>query len=136
MRIAEAKVPDATRITDIAEDVFEGPCQDVTSHSTFTSKEIHSDFNPSDLSKRWQMGLGTSTKTLKATTQTILRSSIMPISRRYRTNYMFERTLIKGTIFTDTMEERYKSFDVNRYSQVFSNASFFADAYYMEKKSI
>ena len=53
VRIAYAKVTDATRINDPGEDVFEGQRQDVPSHRTFTSKERHSDVNPSDLSKRW-----------------------------------------------------------------------------------
>ena len=51
--ITEAKVPDETRITNLEEDVFEGWRQDVPSHRTFTSKEIHSDVNPYYLSKIW-----------------------------------------------------------------------------------
>ena len=81
VRIAEAKVPNATRITDIEEDIFEGRCQDVPSHRTFTSKERLLDVNPYDLSEIWQIGLGAVTKTLKVTTQRMLRLSIMPISR-------------------------------------------------------
>ena len=38
LRIADAKVPDATRINDIEEDGFEGQRQDVPSHRTFMSK--------------------------------------------------------------------------------------------------
>ena len=36
VRISDAKVPDATRITDLEEDVFEGRRRDVPSHGTFT----------------------------------------------------------------------------------------------------
>ena len=50
--IAYAKVPDATRITDIDKDVFLGRHQDVLSHQTFTSKERYSGVNPSELIKR------------------------------------------------------------------------------------
>ena len=51
--IANAKVPDATRINYTDEEVFEGRRQDIPSHRNFTSKERHPDVNPYDLSKRW-----------------------------------------------------------------------------------
>ena len=70
-------------------------------------------------------------KGLKATTQRVLRSSIMTISVRYMFERMFERPLIKGEIFTDTMAGRYKSLDGNCYDQIFSNKYFFAAAYPM-----
>ena len=72
VRISNAKVVDTTGITDLNKDFFEGQHQGVPSHKTFTSKERHFDVNPSDLSKIWKIGLGNATKTLKATTQTML----------------------------------------------------------------
>ena len=80
MRITNAKVPDATRITNLQEDVFEGQHQYLPSHRTFTFKERHSDVNPYDLSERWNIGLGAATKMFKETTQRILKSAIMHIS--------------------------------------------------------
>ena len=41
VKIADAKFPDATRSTDIEENIFEGRHQDVPSHRIFTPKEIH-----------------------------------------------------------------------------------------------
>ena len=122
-RITDAKVPDATRITDINEDFFEGRCQDVPSHRTFNSKDRYSDVNTYDLSKIWRIGLGASTMMLKATTQRVLRSAIMPISRQYRADRMFEELRTKGEIFIDKISGRYKSPDGNRYAQVFSKKS-------------
>ena len=49
---------------------------------------------------------------------------------------MFERPHIKGEIFTDTTAGWYKSLDGNRYVQVFTDYSFFAATYPMEKKSL
>ena len=34
---------------------------------------------------------------------------------------MYERPRIRGTIYTNTMGERHKSLDGNRYTQVFVN---------------
>ena len=96
VRIADAKVQDTTRITDLKEDVFEVRRQYVPSQRTFTSKERHSDVNPFNPIKIWQIGLGAATKTPKATTHRMLRSAIMPILRRYMVDRMFERPSIKG----------------------------------------
>ena len=123
VRIADTKVSYATRITDIEEEVFEGWLQYIPSHRTLTSKERHFDVNPSKLSKRWQIGLGAATKTVKAATQRMLKLAIFPISIQYKVDCMFEQPHIKGTILTDTMVGWYKSLDRNRYAQVFANDS-------------
>ena len=102
VRIADAKVPDATRINDLDKDVFEGPRQDVPSHRIFMPKEIYLDVNPSDFSERWKIGIGSAYKTLKATTQRMLRLAIMPISRQYRYDCMFGCPRIKGGIYLQT----------------------------------
>ena len=109
-------------------------CQYVPSHKTFTYRERHSDINPFEIRKRWQIGLGAATKTLKAKTQRMLRLTIMSVLRRYRSDRMFERPHIKGEIFIDTMAGRYKSLNNNRFAQLFVNNYFFDAAYPMEKK--
>jgi hypothetical protein len=48
---------------------------------------------------------------------------------------VFERPLLRGQFYTDTMDARNKSLDGNRYAQVFANQDFFAMAYPMEHKS-
>ena len=72
--------------------------------------------------------IGSSNTNAKVTTQHLMRSAIHPLARRYRADRMFIRPRIRGTIYTDTMNGRYKS-------QVFANESFFATAYPMEHKS-
>ena len=48
---------------------------------------------------------------------------------------MYKHPRTRGTIYTDTMRGQHKSLDGNRYAQVFTNDSFFAVSYPMEKKS-
>ena len=64
-----------------------------------------------------------------------MHSSILPLARRYRVDRMFIRPRICGTIYTDTMNGRYKSLDGNKHAQIFANELFFATAYPMEHKS-
>ena len=109
--------------------------QDITSARTFQSRECHSGITPADISEQWYVGLSQANTTLNATTQRLVRSALLPLSRRYQADYMYERLHIRGTIYTDTMGGWHKSLDGNKYAQVFANDSFFAVSYPMDKKS-
>ena len=90
---------------------------------------------PADISERWYVGLSQANTTLNATTQQLVHSALLPLSRRYQADRMYERPRIRGTIYTDTMGGQHKSLDGNKYAQVFANESFFAVSYPMDKKS-
>ena len=119
----------------VAEVAMPSALHDVPSARTFQSKERHSAVTTSDLSKRWYIGLGQATQTLKVTTQRLMCSAILPLVRWYRADRMFIRPRICGPVYTDTMNGRYKSLDGNKHAQIFANESFFATAYPMEHKS-
>ena len=117
------------------EDEVKGTQHDVPSARTFTSKQHHGSVKAEDLSERWHIGLSQAANTIKATTQRIVRSAIMPLAHQYRADRMFERPRIRGTIYTDTMAGRCQSLDGNKYAQIFGNESFFTACYPMESKS-
>ena len=98
---------------------------DVPNPNTFISTGRHCDVTAQDLSDRWSISLKAATNTLKKTTQWFLRSAVLPLSRRYCTDMMFERKTLQGPWFTDTMDRRCKSFDGNQYAQVFANKAYF-----------
>ena len=108
--------------------------QDVPIVPTFQSKSRHSDVTASDLSERWCISLFQATETLKRTTQRFVRSAILPLSRRYRADRMFELPRLRGDWFTDTLDGRVKSKDGNKHAQVFANKSYFASVFPMETK--
>ena len=109
---------------------------DVPTRKTFLSKERHSQVTAEELSDRWCIGLTQAKNTIEVTTQTMSRSAIMPMGRRYRADRIFERQLLRGDFYTDTMDARFKSLDGNSYAQVFATKDFFAMAYPMESKSM
>ena len=119
----------------VAEMTTPSTFQDIPLARTFQSKERHSSVTPSDLSERFYIRLGQATQTLKVITQWLMRSAILPLARRYRTERMFIRPRIRGTIYMDTMNGCYKSLDGNKHAQIFANETFFATAYPMEHKS-
>ena len=109
--------------------------QDIPSARTVQSRERHLGTTPADISERWYVGLSQANTTLNATTQRLVRSTLLPLSRRYRADHIYERPRICDTIYTDAMGGRHKSLDGNKYAQVFANDSFFAVSYPMDKKS-
>ena len=57
---------------------------DVPLPKTFLSNERHSSVMPQDLSERWMIGLDQAHHTLKKTTQFLVRTAVLPLSRRYK----------------------------------------------------
>ncbi len=108
---------------------------DVPLPRTFASGKRHSDVTAQELSERWFIGLSQARETIKVTTQNHTRSAILPLSRRYRADRVFEKPLLRGDFYTDTMDGRCKSLQGNRYAQVIANKDFFAIAYPMASKS-
>ena len=109
--------------------------QDIPILNTFQSSERHTDVTASDLSERWGISIAQATKTLEKTTQRFLRSAILPLVRRYRTDRVFTRRTLSGYWSCDTMDGRCKFLDGNKYAQVFANTSYFAKIYPMDSKS-
>ena len=107
---------------------------DATLLPTFQSSDRHSDVTPQSLSERWGISLQAASKTINKTTQRFLRSAVLPLGRRYRTDRMFTRKTLSGTWSTDTMDGRCKSLDGNKYAQVFANKSYFSRIYPMDSK--
>ena len=108
---------------------------DVPVPRTFATGKRHSDVSAQELSERWFIGIAQAYETIKVTTQNYTRSAILPLSRRYRADRIYEKPLLRGDYYTDTMDGRCKSLDGNRYAQIMANKDFFAVAYPMSKKS-
>ena len=128
--IASVKAISTTR--EVAQ--VEVEVQDVPQLKTFQSKGRHSSVTPESFSEKWQIGLEVAKETIKRTTQRLSRSAVMPLARRYRADRHFQTKRLDGKWATDTMDGRVKSLDGNRYGQVFSNGTFFAEIYPMARK--
>ena len=133
---SDFNIYDRSRLTErlIAEVNVTDVLEDVPSRRTFIAKERHPQVSPEELSERWCIGLQQAKNTIKITTQKGVRSAILPLSRRYRADRVFERPLLRGDFYTDTMDARAKSLEGNKYAQVFANRDLFAIAYPMRAK--
>ena len=103
--------------------------KDIGIPRTFLSSKWHSSTTPEYLSKRWRLSLAQATLTLKATTHKLVRSAVMPLARRYRSDRMFYVRRVHGMMSTYTMDARCNSIHAEKYLQVFGNKEFFVEAY-------
>ncbi|KAI2503235.1 Reverse transcriptase (RNA-dependent DNA polymerase) [Fragilaria crotonensis] len=110
---------------------------DIPAARTFISSNRHPQVTSENLSERWNIGLQQAKQTLQVTTQKGVRSAIMPLSRRYRTDLMYQqRKLRNQKFYTDTLFGKYKSLTNNTCIQIFANESQFVKAYPMETKAM
>ena len=102
---------------------------------TFLSANSHSNTAAEDLSEVFQISAEQTQMTLDATTQHHVRSALMPLSRRYRMDRIYEVPRLRCAMATDTMDPRCVGIHGKKYCQVFGNKDMFAAAYPIEKKS-
>ena len=94
-------------------------------HFPTVTTRPHSRVTPKDLARRWRIGIPTAKQTLGVTTQLGIRHAIMPLSRRYRTDYLHASNArrIDGKWYGDTLFAKVKSIHGNTCAQVFTNGS-------------
>ena len=112
-----------TRMTEgpLSEDQIMGP-------RIFVSTDRHSNTTPEDLSEIWGISVEQARMTLDSTTQHHVRSAVLPLSRRYRMDRMYEPKRLRCDMASDTMDPRCPGLHGNRYIQVFGNKDMFAEA--------
>ena len=109
--------------------------EDLPMAKTFQSTERKQKVSAADNSERWFIGLQQAANTIKATTQRLLRSAIIPLARRYSADRMYERPRFRGVVYMDTLNGKVTSLDGNMYAQVFATSDFFATVYPMDTKA-
>ena len=98
--------------------------QDVPQAKTFQSKVCHPIMSPEELSDQCQIGLEEARDKINKTSQILSRSAVMTLVRQYKAERVFQTNSLTYIWATDTMDERIKSLDGNRYAQVFSNGKY------------
>ena len=97
----------------------------------FQSSDRNLDVTAQYLSERWGISISTAANTLKKNAQEFLRSAVLLLSRRYRTDQVSTRKTLRGDWYTDTMDARCKKLEGNKYAPVFANKGFLSCIYPM-----
>lgn len=106
---------------------------DIPSRRTFVSSERHVKVSAELLADRFGIGPKRAQRTIHVTTQHGVRSAILPISRRYQADRVFNVKCLAGKFAMDTAYGTLKSLRENVGSQVYSHKCRFKTAYPMMK---
>ena len=103
-------------------------------YSTIT-KDRHHGISAELISRKWGIGIEKACQTLKCTTQLSIRSAILPLTRRYRTDLMSQQLRrLSTTWYTDTLFAKEKSLTGNSCAQLYADGQGFINIYPMESK--
>jgi hypothetical protein len=111
------RAPETVQVGEVLTDVLAPP--------TFTTENRKADVSPEALSNRWCISLQQAKLTLKHSTQIYRRSALLPLSRRYKADRIYDRNRLGGEWFTDTVFGPGKSRMGNKCGQLFANDSHF-----------
>ena len=93
-------------------------------YATITNDRHHG-ISAELLAKKWGIGLEKAKATLKCTTQNSVRSAVLPLTRRYRTDLMSQRLRrLNTTWYTDTLFAKETSLVGNTCAQLFTDGEF------------
>jgi hypothetical protein len=106
---------------------------DTPACQTFVSDERHTKVTAEAIAEKFRISIPQAQWTLRVTTQRGVRSAILPISRRFRADYMLSVKQLQGKFATDTAYGKVKSLQGNVGSQVFLRKGGFKACYPMQK---
>ena len=106
---------------------------DVPSRNTFISNERHKRHDAISLADTWGIGINRAKATLNCTTQRSKRSAILPLSRRYQADRMYDMKHLNSRFATDTFYADQKSLNQNTCAQIYSHKNGFTAVYPMER---
>ena len=109
------------RIATIDTSELEFDHLDAPARRTFISTERHKKATALSLSENWGIGLKQAQATIDATTQNSIRSAILPLSRRYRSDRYYNIKRLNGKFATDTIYADIKSLNQHKYAQIYSH---------------
>ena len=103
--------------------------EEIPARKTFVSNERHRKVSADPLSELWHIGPKRAKATIDATTQNGIRSAILPLSRRYRSDRMYNVKQLRGRFATDTVYSDVKSLLGNTCAQIYTHKIGFAVSY-------
>jgi hypothetical protein len=108
---------------------------DVKDPHLMISSKRHWDKSPEEISNLWHIGVKQAKETMQATTQKFVRSALLPISRRYRSDRHFYRKHLNSHFSSDLYYGRTQSLHGNTCAYIFSHKSGFVQAYPQSSKT-
>ena len=109
---------------------------DVPEQRAFIASDRHSTVKAERLSEMWGISKKQAHKTLRVTMQRGVRSAVMPLSRRYKSNLIYQTPRLGRLWYGDTLMSNIKLIEGNTCAQIFANNKHFVEVYPMESKAM
>jgi hypothetical protein len=106
---------------------------DTPARRTFVSNKRHAKVSAELIAERFGIGPTRAQRTMRVTTQRGVRSAILPISRRYRADRVFNVKRLNGKFAFDTAYGKFRSLRGNVGCQIYSHKCGFKAAYPMQR---
>jgi hypothetical protein len=101
------------------------------------TKEKKTVITQETLARRWGIGLKTAERTLRVTTQRGIRTFLRPFDRRLSTSVpQLSYSVLKRTMYSDTMFSKVKSLRQNSCAQVYTDGQGYSLLYPLKSKSL
>jgi hypothetical protein len=105
----------------------------IPARKSHSKQDRHLKLDAQAISQMWGIGINRARATLKCTTQRGIRSAILPLSKRYRADRMYNLKQLNSKFATDTFFSDHKSLNQNTCAQIYSHKNGFLAVYPMEK---
>jgi hypothetical protein len=106
--------------------------EQIPARRTHINNERHNKLSADTIAELWGIGPKKAKATLRATTQHGIRSAILPLSRRYKADRMYNMKRLQGRFATDTFFSDIKSMHNDTCAQIYSHKTGFAVCYPMK----
>ena len=114
---------------ELTQEKYDSDTLDIPLQHTFVSGDHHNRLNAGKIAEMWCIGPNRARVTMMATTQRGVRSALLLISRRYRSDRMYNIKRLDGKFATDTFYSEVRSLKQNIRAQIFSCKIGFAVSY-------
>ena len=99
------------------------------------SHSRHHGTDPFLIAKKWGIGVQRAKDTLKCTTQLNIRSAVLPLTRRYRTDLLSQQLKrLRTRFYTDTAYAKFTSLQGHTCAQIFTDGEGFVTAIPLRSK--
>jgi hypothetical protein len=107
--------------------------ENIPARNSYTKQDRHIQVNAQNIATMWGIGINRARATLQCTTQHGVRSALLPLSRRYRADRMYNLRRLNSKFATDTFYSNHKSLNQNTCAQIYSHKNGFSAVYPMTK---
>ena len=125
--------PSLVTLSELHKEQNKSTEDNIPSRHSYAKQDRHIQANAQNIASMWGIGINRAKATIQCTTQHGVRSALLPLSRRYRADRMYNLRRLNSKFATDTFFSDHKSLNQNTCAQIYSHKNGFSAVYPMTK---